>query len=91
MCRGSSLYWSGVLVGVFFVNSADKLNMLQLGGHITTCSSSFVHLTKLLEFVCCCCGPLCSVHARSYLSALAVSFKRQPPLHMEEEAHWAHA
>ena len=29
--------------------------------------------------------------ARSYLSALAVSFKRQPPLGMEEEAHWAHA
>ena len=37
--------------------------------------------------------PLAStvVHARSYLSALAVSFKRQPPLGMEEEAHWAHA
>ena len=32
-----------------------------------------------------------AVHARSYLSALAVSFKRQPPLGMEEEAHWAHA
>ena len=37
--------------------------------------------------------PLASmaVHARSYLSALAVSFKRQPPLGMEEKAHWAHA
>ena len=37
--------------------------------------------------------PLASmaVHARSYLAALAVSFKRQPPLGMEEKAHWAHA
>ena len=37
--------------------------------------------------------PLASmaVHARSYLSALAVSFKRQPPSGTEEEAHWAHA
>ena len=42
MRRGSSLYWSIVLVAVFFANSADKLNMLQLGGHITTCSSSFL-------------------------------------------------
>ena len=30
-------------------------------------------------------------HAKNYLSALPVSFKRQPPLGMEEEAHWAHA
>ena len=50
MCRGSSLHWSGVLVGVFFANSADKLNMLQLGAHITTCSSSFEHLTKFFNF-----------------------------------------
>ena len=28
-CRGSSLYWSTVLVGVFFANSSDKLNMRQ--------------------------------------------------------------
>ena len=37
--------------------------------------------------------PLASTaeHARNYLSALAVSFKRQPPLGMDEEAHWAHA
>ena len=31
MCRGSSLYWSTVLVGVFFANSSDKLNMRQPG------------------------------------------------------------
>ena len=30
-------------------------------------------------------------HAKNYLSALPVYFKRQPPLGMEEEAHWAHA
>ena len=46
MCRGSSLYWSGVLVKVFFAKSTDKLNMSQPGGHITTCSSSTDHLTK---------------------------------------------
>ena len=38
MCRGSSLCWSSVLVGVFFANSADKLNMRQPGGHLTTWS-----------------------------------------------------
>ena len=111
------------------MNSADKLNMLQLGGHITTCSSSFEHMTKLFNLPgwrrlesrpcamrfqvdtiirnssvvadLCVLEPLfpfifeplasTAVHARSYLSALAVSFKRQPPLGMEEEAHWANA
>ena len=29
MCRGSSLYWSSVLVGVFFADSSDKLNTRQ--------------------------------------------------------------
>ena len=31
MCRGSSLYWSSVLVRVFSANSSDKLNLRQLG------------------------------------------------------------
>ena len=42
MCRGSSLCWNSVLVGVFFANSADELNMRQPGGHLTSCSSSFL-------------------------------------------------
>ena len=31
MCRGSTLYWSSVLVGVFCANSSDKLNTRQPG------------------------------------------------------------
>ena len=31
MCRGSYLCWNSVLVGVFFANSADELNMRQPG------------------------------------------------------------
>ena len=31
MCRGSCLCWNSVLVGVFFANSADELNMRQPG------------------------------------------------------------
>ena len=165
MCRGSSLYWKprgSVLVGVFLANSAEKLNMRQPGGHLTTCSlrrswllefgddndllftsnygqddldflySTFCcQLTSVLRLVpvgakCSFCAEvlffICdrlgiavvyfvadhyilepffpfifeslasmAEHARNYLSALAVSFKRQPPLGMEEEAHWAHA
>ena len=34
MCRGSSLCWNSVLVGVFFANSADDLNMRQPGSHL---------------------------------------------------------
>ena len=31
MCRGSSLYWSTVLVGIFTANSSGKLDLRQLG------------------------------------------------------------
>ena len=62
----------------------------RLGIAVVCFVADFYVLEPLFPFIF---EPLASmaVHARSYLSALAVSFKRQPPLGMEEKAHWAHA
>ena len=45
MCRGSSLYWSTVLVRIFSANSSGKLNLRQLG--VDTTIGYFQELSRL--------------------------------------------
>ena len=56
MCRGSTLYWSGVLVGVFFVNSSAKLNIPQPGGHIEPVTNSSIFQVRPVEQMWRICG-----------------------------------
>ena len=56
MCRGSTLYWSGVLVGVFFANSSAKLNIPQPRGHIEPVTNSSILQVRPVEQMWRICG-----------------------------------